>query len=126
MTFLDDLRETVSDSIFTEDIQSSATLASLVSPTTDKWGDETASYSAGTSINVVPFVNVTNRVSYQPFGDQQEGDVDFVIKYDTTVTARDKITWQSDPYFIAEVDHNAFIGGGLIVQIIRCRRMRNA
>ena len=123
MALIDDFRSKIEARIFSADIASSATLSSLVSPSTDKWGDNTASYSAGASIDVIPFTYVSGRNNYQPFGDLQEGDVDLVVKYSVTVTIRDKITFNSTPYFIAEIDDSAFIANGLVVRIIRCRRI---
>jgi hypothetical protein len=123
MALLDDLREAIDDGIFSADIVSSAVLSSYVSPSTDKWGDETASYSAGTNIDVVQFTFINNRLNYQPFGDHQEGDVDFVVRYNQTLQVRDRITWQGNYYFIAEMDDSAFLGNGLVVRVLRCRRI---
>jgi hypothetical protein len=123
MVSLTELRTKIADRIFTSDIKSSALVCSLVTPSINKWGDEVASYSAGSSVDVVPFLYIGNRISYQPFGDLQEGQVDFVIKYDVTIGIRDKIVWQGDNYYISEMDKSAFLGGGLVVQIIRCTRL---
>jgi hypothetical protein len=65
---------------------------------------------------------VADRLNYQPFGDLQEGQVDFVIKYDVTVGYRDKVTWQSQSYYVLEIDKSAFLGNGLVVQVVRCQR----
>lgn len=123
MVSLSDLRSRIANRIFTSSIKSTALLASLTSPSNDKWGDQTGTYSAGSSIDVVPFMYVDNRLNYQPFGDLQEGEVDFVVQYSTTVTPTDQLTWQGDTYFITEVDDSAFLGNGLVVRVIRCRRV---
>lgn len=123
MVSLTDLRNRIANRIFTSAIMSTATLASLTAESTNKWGDQLSSYSAGTSINVVPFLYVKNRLNYQPFGDLQEGEMDFVLQHTTTVRPTDKVSWQGEDFFITEVDDSAFLGNGLVVQVIRCRRV---
>lgn len=123
MVNLSSLRNKIAQRIFTADLMSSAVLSSLVTPSQNKWGDEVASYSSGATIDVVPFLYIKSRLSYQPFGDVQQGDVDFVVKYDVTLQPRDKLTWQGTDHLITEVDDSAFLGNGLVVQVIRCRKM---
>jgi hypothetical protein len=122
MVSLASLRDKVANKVFTADIKSSAVLSSLTSASTDKWGDEQSSYSAGTNIDVVPFTNVSKELSYQPFGDLQSGQSDFVIPYTVTVNPTDRITWQGDNYFVELIDKTPWIGGGLVVNIVRARR----
>lgn len=124
MVSLSSLRDKINQRIFTADLKSTAVIASLTSQSTDKWGDEQSSYSAGTNIEVVPYLYTRDRLNYQPFGDAQEGEVDFVIKYDVTVNVSDRITWQGESYFIVEIDNSAFLGNGLVVQVVRCRRTK--
>ena len=100
----------------------SAVLSSLTTSSTDKWGDEQSGYSAGSTIDVVPFLYVGNRLNYQPFGDIQESEIDLVIKYDVTLGVKDRIVFNGENYFITEIDNSAWFDNGLVVQIVRVRR----
>jgi hypothetical protein len=122
MALLNDLRDTIAESVFTDEIASSATLSSLTAPSTDKWGDEQSAYGTGATISIIPFQYIGNRLNYQPFGDLQEGQMDCVVAYNTAVGVRDKLTWQGEDYLVTEMDKSAFLGGGLVVQIIRFTR----
>ena len=60
--------------------------------------------------------------AYQPFGDLQSGNMEFVVKHDVSLNEKDRLVWQGENFFIEQIDKSAWLGNGLVVQIIRARR----
>jgi len=102
-------------------LRSSATLYTYSEGTGSFGGynDSDATYSTGTSIACVPYNNIPNNLNVQSFGDMQEGDMFLVVRYNTTVNVRDKITFNGNNYKVQEIKEIPINDGiaGIILQL---------
>ena len=97
------IRNKISNKLFSG-LGSTATIYNLSSDSLDKWGDSTKTYSSGTSITVVPWGFMYQKEEHNPFGDLQKGEMDVAVPYDTTVSADDKIVYDSKTYKVKDVE----------------------
>jgi hypothetical protein len=103
-----------------DNLGSTFVLSAYTQTTTNKWGDETASYGAGASVVAVPWNDVSNSTSYQPFGDLQEGQVDMAFKYDQTINVKDILYSGTlvSSYEVKEVEQFP-LADGILVKVVR-------
>ena len=92
-------------------IGSNITIEAYSSDVTDKWGDGTITYSAGVSSQAVMYNYVKDSLKWEAFSDFQQGDLAIVVPYDTTVTANDRITYDSQTWFVRQIE-NFVMGDG--------------
>jgi len=79
-------------------LASDASFYSKDSISYDEYGSEINVTETSTSIRIVPYNLFGGRVNYLPFGDLQEGDMDAVVPYNTTVFMKQKVTFKSVDY----------------------------
>jgi len=122
---LSEFRTTLNVKIFDSVIASNLSASSL-SSSTDKWGDSTDSFtSVGTILKSVPYNAFGNRLSYQPFGDLNEGDMDIVFTHDSGV----QVDWvvkyvDNNLYQVKSVEDYPY-GDGILVYIARLSKYHN-
>lgn len=83
---------------------SEITVENYSSATKDKWGDGAPSYSAGDTVKAVPYNYVKEALKWESFGDFQQGDVAIVVPHTTTVTLKDRITYDSQTWYVRELE----------------------
>jgi len=70
----------------------------------DKWGDETPTYGSNTNSQAVPYNYVKDTLKWEGFGDFQEGDVVVVLPYGTTIGPNDKVTYDSQTWYVRQIE----------------------
>lgn len=85
------------------------------------YSDADATYSSGTVYAGVPYNNIPKQFSVQPFGDLQEGDMFLVVRYDTPLEIKDKVSFNSITYFVQQVKEIP-INNGIAAKIAQIRR----
>jgi head-tail adaptor len=85
-------------------IGSNISIEAYSSDVTDKWGDASITYSAGATTKAVPYNYIAKSLKWEAFSDIQQGDVAIVVPYTTTVTADDRITYDSKTWKIRELE----------------------
>lgn len=89
------------DKIF-DNLGSTALISSVITTSTDSYGDDVSTYGATVSITVVPWADMFSQ-SYQEFGDMAQGEMDVAVKADQAIDIDDKITWNSKVYKVKEL-----------------------
>lgn len=120
MATLAGIRNTIQSRIF-DSIGSSVTIYT-VSSSTDKWGDATSTVSSSTTITGVPYNLITGEKSYEVFGDLEAGQTVFILPYDSVVTVRDVIRFDSVDYIVEQIEKYPYAGGNLAYQVL-CRKV---
>lgn len=123
MASLSSIRNKLEAKVFSK-IGSTVVLSALTSESTDKWGDATPTYAAGTNVTAVPYDYVVDRLNYQPFGDLREGEVVMIFKYDQALDTDDKITYNSVDYQVLEVEDFPY-NDGILARAARMVKMQN-
>lgn len=121
MSKLQTVRDKLDKKLFTTDVLgSNGTLYPYVEGSITFGGYSGASdtYSTGVSIVAVPYNNISKTVKFESFGDINEGEMDIVLRYDTTVKPKDKITIMSQDLYVKEVKPIPLNGG---IAAILCR-----
>ena len=83
---------------------SNITIEAYSSDVTNKWGDATTTYAAGTSSQAVPYNYLKQQLRWQPFSDFQEGNVIIVVPYGTSVSPNDKITYDGQTWYVRQIE----------------------
>jgi hypothetical protein len=90
-----------------------------VTETASNFGYDTPSESTSTStINSIPSNYVKLRTGLEKFGDLAEGEVRLLIKSGTSIDVNDRVTFDSQEYWIREVRPVMFNGSKLAQAII--------
>lgn len=119
MSRLTSIQGKLTSKIFnTTKLASTCTLYNLTGSTTyDKWGDASNNYTTGTTTTFVPYNNIDTRMNYQPFGDLQEGEMDSVFPYTTTIVVKDKVLFNSVNYEVKMIERYPFMDGNLALAV---------
>lgn len=119
MALVDSVRSKL-DGLFNR-LGSTITITPLNSAVVDKWGDSTPTYGTATTTLSVPYNYLAKELSYQPFGDLRDGQVDIVVPYTATVTEKSKVTYDSNDYFVLGIE-KFVITGSTIAQLLRLQK----
>lgn len=121
---LADFRTTLNVKIFDSVIASNLS-ASSISSTTDKWGDSTNTFTSQGTLKCVPYNAFGNRLSYQPFGDLKEGDMDMVFKYDSGIAVDWIVEYVDNQLYQIKAIEDYPYGDGILVYIARLSKYHN-
>lgn len=101
MTIASDIQEDLE--ILFEELGSTVVITPASSTVIDKWGDATITDGTPVSVTAIPYSAITSR-SWESFGDLEDGMLDMVLSYDTTINVTDKVTFDSVDYLIIQVE----------------------
>ena len=95
----------------------SCTFISKSAPVYNSRGElESETNSTGTLV-IVPYNYMGDKLSYQQFGDLNEGDFDAAVRYDTTIALNDEVVFKGDNYKVKEIAEEDL--KEIVVKIIR-------
>jgi hypothetical protein len=117
MAVLERVRNKLSTKVFSK-LGSSLTWEAYSSSSTDKWGDRTVTYSTGVTLTAVPYNLISSRQSFEKFGNLQEGEVDLVVPYTSTIGVNDRITFNGVVYFVKEREEYT-VSDGVVAYAVR-------
>jgi len=84
----------------------SVTLKSKSSPIYNSRGEEEDQTFTSSTISIVPYNIINSDEAHEAFGTLEEGELDAAVKYSDTVNVGDKITMESQDYYIKNVQEN--------------------
>lgn len=87
----------------------------------DRGEEESVTYTTST-ITIVPYNIITNRQTFEAFGQVEEGDFDAAVPYDVDIGQGDIITMEDEDFKVREVQHNYLPDN--VVSIVRLSRVR--
>lgn len=111
MGLVESMRDKLDVKVFNK-IASTGTLITE-SVTYNDYGDKVISAESSVSISIIPYNFFTGRLNYQSFGTLDEGDMDIIVRYDSTINTKDKITFNSTDYEVKAVEDYFLLGGSL-------------
>lgn len=119
MVNLTNLQNKINTKVF-DNLGSDLLLSARTAGSTDKWGDSTDSIAAPSTIVGVPWMHIKGTLSYQPFGDLEEGSMDMAFKHNQTLRIGDLVysSILEGSYLIKEVE-NFPLANGILVKIAR-------
>jgi len=79
-------------------------LNAYTTSTSDKWGDASITYGSNVNSQAVPYNYLKDMLKWETFSDFQQGDVIIVVPYTTSVSPNDKITYDSQTWYVRQVE----------------------
>jgi hypothetical protein len=125
MTLTAKFRNKLDKKVFaTGKLASDANFYAETSASYDEYGAKINVTETYTSVRIVPYNLFAGRVNYTPFGDMDEGDMDAVVPYDTTVTLKQKVTLLGETYEVKQFE-NYLVENGIVAVALRLAKKLN-
>lgn len=124
MTLGTDIKAYIDTLIDDANLKSTITLVT-VTETHNNFGYAAPSEgTANSSVNCIPAGYVKERIGLQEFGDLQEGEVRMLIKSGVTLDTNDRVTFNSQNFWIREI-RPIYFNSVVICQSIRLARVKS-
>lgn len=118
-----DIRAQLDVKIFNDpNVASDATMVNVSAQTYNTRGDLETSTETNVAIKVVPYNYFTSNLSHQAFGELNDGESDVVLRYDTSVTQKDKFTLLGETYEVQRVE-DYILGNSAIAKVMRVKKL---
>jgi len=125
MTKLELIRNKLDKKLFNSDavLASNVTIYTYTEGTESFGGysDDDATYSSGTAVTAVPYNNIPKKFNVQSFGDFAEGDMFLVVRHDTAIAIKDKVSFNGITYFVQQIKEIP-VNDGIAAKIAQIRR----
>jgi len=118
MATLTSIRNKLATKVF-DKLGSDLTVTTLTT-STNKWGDKTTTNSSSVTVTCVPYNNIDQSKTFNPFGVAKEGEVDVIMPYDTTIETGNTVTFNSKTYDVFGVERFPYDDGN-IAFLVRLR-----
>jgi hypothetical protein len=120
---LENIRNKLAAKVFTSSLASTVNLEEPTSIPVDKWGDNsTITYATATNVLSIPYDYIKKQLSYQPFGDRQQGQTDIMFPYTVTITEFTKVTYDSTTYKVIQISPIT-INNGVAATLVRLQKV---
>lgn len=80
------------------------------------------SYDSAQTITIVPYNVISERHSFEQFGQLESGDTDAAVKRDVDIDVDDRVSFNGETYEVREIEDSPYKGENL-VQIVRLHRI---
>lgn len=98
------IRNKLDQKVFNEDnLASDCTVYTVNSESYDEYGSAINVVEGTSTVRIVPYNNVS-MFNYQPFGDLEEGEMDAIFPYNTTLSKGDRVKLNSVNYEVKEIE----------------------
>ena len=104
-------------------LASSATFYAESSAAYDDYGAKIDVAESGSTVKIVPYNLFGGRINYVPFGDLDEGDMDAVVPYDTSVSLDQKVTLAGTNYRVKSYE-NYLVEDTVVAVAIRLAKIQ--
>lgn len=91
---------------------STALVSSVVSSSSNKWGDKTTTYASGVSEKCVPY-NMIYPKLYEPFGTLKKGEVDVFFNHLSSISLDSSVVYDSKNYIVTNLENFPLLDGTL-------------
>lgn len=102
MVDVEQIRSKLATKIFTN-LGSTFLVSSVVSSTTNKWGDKSTTYSTQTTCIGVPY-NLISPKSYEKFGDMTQGQTDVIFDYLSSINMDSSVIFAGKNYKVIRLE----------------------
>lgn len=116
MVSVSSIRESLRTKVF-DNFGKSVVLNSYSSPTYNNRGEIVAQSETTETITLVPYNVVSDRQTYQKWGNVSEGEFDAAVPYDVSISTNNTIIMDGDTYDVKNVEENPLPDN--VVTIIR-------
>lgn len=117
MVSISNIRNKLAVKIFTK-LGSTFLVSSLVSSSTDSYGDATKTYATAVTVTAVPY-NIVGSRSYERFGDLQKNELDCVFDYLASINIDSSVRFNSKNYVITAIDDDFVLLDSTIAKLAR-------